>query len=96
MKPFVKRLARDIVSKSSKGGLEVAIEHSEVSLGRHEHSRITWRFAPWSPVGSLGMATPSDYQGSCGAADSLQFSPFPAPFMAERARATSDCARHGG
>jgi hypothetical protein len=35
MKPFVKCLARDIVSKLSKRGLDASVEHPEVSSGRH-------------------------------------------------------------
>jgi hypothetical protein len=36
VKPFVNRLARDIVSQLSKRGLEVAVEHLEVLMGRHK------------------------------------------------------------
>jgi len=41
VKPFAKHLARDIVFRVSKRGLEVAVEHIEVSLGRHEDSLLT-------------------------------------------------------
>jgi hypothetical protein len=41
VKPFVKRLARDVVAKLSKRGPELTVEHAELSLGRHEHSQVS-------------------------------------------------------
>jgi hypothetical protein len=41
VKPFLTRLARAIVSRLSKRGLEFVVEYSQVSVGRHQHSGVT-------------------------------------------------------